>query len=267
MAGLFYWTYLVPRKLTVGSCFSGIGGLELGLEWTDGFETKWQIENSPYASRVLSKHWPNVKRYGDIKEVAELEPVDIVCGGFPCQDVSVANTKGTGVSGERSGLWREMLRTICLVRPRFSIVENVPNLLNRGMDTVLGDLAGTGHDTEWDCLSSHGIGADHWRVRVFIIAYASSKRWDAPTVFSRAVEPCTNPTPRTRERAWIVPGRTPGRTWAFPNTGTFRIPDGVSRGIYRDSEWEFRLNGVGNAVDPRRTQRVGDMILEASNDF
>lgn len=187
-----------------------------------------------------------------------LEQVDVICGGFPCQDVSVANTNGTGLSGERSGLWRELLRTICMVRPRFSIVENVPNLLNRGMDRVLGDMAGEGLDTEWGCLSSHGIGADHWRVRLFIIAYPASKRWDALTIYSRTIGPCQNPTPQTKDRAWIVPGRT----WAFPNTGTFRIPDGISNRIYRNSEWEQRLKCVGNAVDPRVAQKIGEMILE-----
>ena len=236
----------------------------MGLEWTGGFETKWQIEMDDYASKVLEKHWPNVKRYRDIRSVdgSQLERVDVIVGGFPCTDISVANTNGAGLSGSRSGLWRELLRTICMVRPRFSIVENVPMLLNRGMDRVLGDLAGVGIDSEWGCLSSHGIGADHWRVRMFIIAYPSSKRWDAPTIFSRAIDSCKNPTPRTRDRSWIVPGRTSGRTWAFPNTGTFRIPDGVSCGIYRGSEWEERLKCCGNAVDPRVAQKIGEMILK-----
>ena len=250
--------------LTVGSCFSGIGGLELGLEWTGGFETKWQIEIDPYATKVLEKHWPKVKRYGDITTVENLERCDIICGGFPCQDISIANVNGTGLQGSRSGLWRELLRTICMVRPRFSIVENVPMLLNRGMGTVLGDLAETGHDAEWDCLSSHRSGgADHMRLRVFIVAYPTSERRNASTVFSRTVEPCKNPTPRTRDRAWIVPGRTSGRTWAFPNTGTFRIPDGISAGVYRNREWEQRLKCVGNAVDPRVAQKIGEMILRS----
>lgn len=251
------------KKLTIGSCFSGIGGIELGLEWTGGFETKWQIEIDNYANQILEKHWPKAKRFFDIRNVERLKNVDLICGGFPCQDISVANVNGAGLQGSRSGLWRELFRAICMVRPRFAIVENVPNLLNRGMGTVLGDLAGEGFDSEWDCLSSHGIGADHRRLRVFVIAYPASKRWDAPTVFSRSVESCKNPTPRTRSRTWIVPSRTPSRTWAFPNTGTFRIPDGISRGIYRNSEWEERLKCIGNAVDPRVAKKIGEMILNS----
>jgi DNA (cytosine-5)-methyltransferase 1 len=96
------------KKLSVGSCFSGIGGLELGLERTGGFETRWQIEIDPYASAVLAKHWPSVKRYSDITAVdgGILEPVDLICGGFPCQDVSVAG-KRSGLEGKRTTLWSE----------------------------------------------------------------------------------------------------------------------------------------------------------------
>jgi DNA (cytosine-5)-methyltransferase 1 len=165
----------VPRKLTVGSCFSGIGGLELGLEWTGGFETKWQIEWDEAASKVLEKHWPDVERKKDIRNVdfKQLQKVDVICGGFPCQDVSRAG-KRAGITGDRSGLYVELLRAIRMVRPRFAIVENVAALINDGLDTVLGDLATQGNDTEWDCLSACELGAPHTRERVFILAYPNS---------------------------------------------------------------------------------------------
>lgn len=167
----------VPPKLTVGSCFSGIGGLELGLEWTGGFETRWQIENDEYASRVLARHWPEVKRYGDITTVGggQLEPVDVICGGFPCQDVSFAGQRA-GLKGKRTTLWREMFRLVCEIRPRWVVAENVPGLLSsddgRFFGQIIGDLAHAGYHAEWGVLSSAGVGAPHLRRRVFILAHA-----------------------------------------------------------------------------------------------
>lgn len=165
-------------KLTVGSCFSGIGGLELGLEWTGGFETRWQIENDPYASAVLAKHWPHVARHGDIRNVGRscLEPVDVICGGFPCQDVSLAGARA-GLEGQRSTLWGEMFRLVCEVKPRWVVAENVPGLLSsddgRFFGNILRDLAGAGYDAEWGVLSAAGVGAPHLRRRIFILAHAN----------------------------------------------------------------------------------------------
>lgn len=104
--------------LTIGSLFSGIGGLELGLEWAGLGPVKWQVEQSGFCRRVLAKHWPNVRRFRDVREVgsAELTPVDLICGGFPCQDLSSAG-KGAGLAGRLSGLWWEFLR-VALQTPR-----------------------------------------------------------------------------------------------------------------------------------------------------
>jgi DNA (cytosine-5)-methyltransferase 1 len=120
--------------LTVGSLFSGIGGIELGLEATGGFRTIWQVEIDPYCRRILEKHWPEVPKYGDITKLSsdDLERPDLLAGGFPCQDLSTAGLRA-GLSGSRSGLWREFLRLIRDLRPRYVLVENVAALcyLNR----------------------------------------------------------------------------------------------------------------------------------------
>src|SRR5262249_16380197 len=122
--------------------------------------------------KVLAKHWPDVARYGDIRTITDLPYVDVLCGGFPCQDISNAG-KREGIDGERSGLWSEMARIIGLVRPRYVVVENVSALLGRGMGRVLGDLAACGYDAEWDCIPASAVGAPHRRDRVWIVAYAS----------------------------------------------------------------------------------------------
>src|SRR5262245_38887752 len=125
--------------MTVGGLFSGIGGFELGFQRA-GFEIRWMVEIDPFCRAVLKKHWPDVTCYEDVRTVGnELERVDVLCGGFPCQDISLAGA-GAGLDGERSGLWREFARLIRLLRPKYIVVENVSALLIRGMGRVLGDL-------------------------------------------------------------------------------------------------------------------------------
>ena len=158
--------------MTFGSLFSGIGGIDLGLERA-GMTCKWQVEIDPWCRKVLAKHWPNVRRYEDVSAVGgdTLEPVDVIAGGFPCQDVSVAGQRAGIQDGNRSGLWSEFHRIIRELRPRYVFVENVPGLLTNGMGRVLGDLADIGYDAEWEVLSAADVGAPHLRKRVFIVAH------------------------------------------------------------------------------------------------
>lgn len=164
--------------LTVGSLFSGIGGLELGLERA-GMVTRWQVESDPYARSILHKHWPRVARFSDVRNVGrrgpvcQLERVDLIAGGFPCQDLSIAG-RGGGLAGSRSGLWREFARIIAELRPRFALIENVPALLRRGLAEVLQDLSARGYDAIWDCLPAEAFGASHTRDRVFLVAWETS---------------------------------------------------------------------------------------------
>jgi DNA (cytosine-5)-methyltransferase 1 len=160
--------------MNVGSLFSGIGGIELGFE-REGFKTRWFVENNPYCQAVLKKNFPNTIVYGDIRAVdfREVETVDILTGGFPCQDVSYAG-KRKGMAGERTGLWKEYARAISEIRPRYAVMENVPGLITLGLDEVLADLAEIGYDAEWTTLCASDFGALHRRERIFIIAYSAS---------------------------------------------------------------------------------------------
>ena len=160
--------------------FSGIGGFSLGLERA-GMHTVAFCEVEPSCRRVLERHWPGVPIYGDITELsaqhltADGIGVDLICGGFPCQDISLAG-KGAGIEGERSGLWREYARLIGELRPAYVVVENVAALLGRGLDAVLGDLAALGYDAEWHCIPACAIGAPHRRDRLWIVAHAKGER-------------------------------------------------------------------------------------------
>ena len=161
------------NELRYGSLFSGIGGIDLGMDMA-GFECAWQVEIDEYCRQIIDKHWPGVPKYKDIYEVkgAEIEPVDILCGGFPCQPVSVAGKRG-GVDDER-WLWDEFYRLICELRPRWVVAENVTGLLSansgRAFAGVLRDLAEGGYNVVWDVFPAGGqggVGAPHKRERRF----------------------------------------------------------------------------------------------------
>ena len=162
--------------LKVLDLFSGIGGFSYGLEKTGGFETIAFCEIDKHARKVLTKHWPNVKQYEDITELTyeklqkdNLIP-EVISGGFPCQDISVAG-KQAGIIGKRSGLWSEFARLIKDVRPKWAIIENVSALKSKGLTLVLQDLAEVGYNAEWHCIPCSALGGLHRRDRIWIIAY------------------------------------------------------------------------------------------------
>lgn len=159
-----------------GSLFSGIGGFDLGFSRA-GIETLWEVEIDPYCRKVLERHFPNAERFADIRECGKhnLRPVDVISGGFPCQDISQAG-KRAGIDGDRSGLWREYARIIGELRPRYVCIENVAALLGRGLVRVLCDLAALGYDAEWEVISAADVGAPHLRERVWIVAYPNAGR-------------------------------------------------------------------------------------------
>jgi len=182
----------------IGSLFSGIGGLELGLEMAGLGPVAWQCEQDPWCRKVLAKHWPDATRYEDVRTLSNPPRVDVMCGGFPCQDLSHAG-KRAGLEGERSGLWWEYARLIHETQPRYVVIENVPGLLSDSSPVVvppgldwLGDpptgslfgafgavlwaLDALGFDAVWDCVPASAVGAPHRRDRVFIVAYSNGRR-------------------------------------------------------------------------------------------
>jgi len=156
--------------------FAGIGGFSYAAEQLlGGFKTTQFVEIEPYCQKVLKKHWPNVPIHDDIKTfTAKPFQWDVICAGFPCQDVSVAGQQ-RGITREtRSGLFYELIRIIRMVRPKYVLLENVAALLNNGMGIVLGELSEIGYDAEWKVISARERGACHLRQRVWIIAYNST---------------------------------------------------------------------------------------------
>ena len=253
--------------IRVGSLFSGIGGLELGLEWTGGFETVWQVEIDDYATRVLEKHWPNIRRWRDVRTFPP-EPIDewrcdLICGGFPCQDVSVAGAR-KGIDGGRSGLWFEYARIIRALRPKFIIVENVSGLLDRGMGRVLGELAESRYDAEWISISASEFGADHERDRVYLLAYPSEKQrcyvLHSPPIAREFHREYFHHWGKERDWGQRLPcGRRLDVIRRAIEAGVFRMDDGISDRV------ESRLGCLGNAVVPQVAKWIGQQILKVES--
>ena len=165
-------------KLRLLSLFAGIGGFDLGAEMTGRFETVAFCEINPFARAVLAKHWPNVPCFPDVTKLTKDQingPIDAICAGFPCQDLSFAG-KGAGIEGARSGLWSEVVRLVGEIRPAIVMLENVPAILVRGLGRVLSDLAQIGYNAFWDCIRASDLGAWHRRDRWFLVAYPSGER-------------------------------------------------------------------------------------------
>lgn len=244
---------------TFGSLFAGIGGMDLGLERA-GMVCRWQVEIDDHARKVLAKHWPDVARFRDVREVGShnLEPVDVVAGGFPCQDVSNMGLR-EGISGARSGLWSEFFRIVCELRPRYVVVENVTGLLVRGIDRVLGDLASVGFDAEWEVLPACAFGAPHARERVFVVAYAAGRgRAGASDSHCRGgLEDDGRAGPL---EAFMAGGRTfnPRRSGWDSEPAVARVAYGVPTRLVG---WKNRR--FGNAIVPTVAHWIGERIVQA----
>jgi DNA (cytosine-5)-methyltransferase 1 len=265
--------------LTFGSLFAGIGGIDLGLERA-GMQCAWQVEIDDYATRVLTKHWPDVPKFRDVRECGadNLSRVDLIAGGFPCQDISDAGQR-RGLAGSRSGLWSEFARIIRELRPRYVLVENVAALLHRGVESVLGELAALGYDAEWQCIPAAAIGAPHLRNRLFIVAYTSSTR-----IRSISIQPgrqdqadsdingCGSPLVysdrNTARRESQSTDEAAGRRLPYLSErfsggrGSWRIEPDVDRVAHGIPARVDRLRGLGNAVVPDVAEFVGRLIVE-----
>jgi len=295
-------------KLRILDLFSGIGGFSLGLERTGGFETVAFCEIEPFPRKVLAKHWPGVPCYEDVRTLtgerlaADGIAVDVITGGFPCQDISIAGKKAGIGEGTRSGLWSEIVRLIGDLQPRYVIVENVANLLSgpsekRGgwFGRILGDLAECGYNAEWENIPAAALGAPHRRERVWLVAYPNKKF--KPRVGCIQVARCGGgnagpsneaiPEERGNLRK-VAPtlanansagpqGRTQAGNSSSIGTGGIQIFErcaNLPRGVWRTEprvgrvangipDRAHRLKGLGNAVVPQIPELIGRAILSS----
>ena len=268
------------NKLRVLSLFAGIGGFDLGLERTGGFKTVAFCEIEEFPRRVLAKHWPEVPCYHDVRELtgarlaADGITVDVITGGFPCQDISVAGKQAGIGEGTRSGLWSEIVRLVGELRPQFVIVENVANLLagpsgkpGGWFGRILGDLAECGYDAEWENIPASALGAPHRRERIWLVAYTTEIRRN----ISSATNECKHAEPS--EKRWMQQFGGMGYgaalfskpsasyikrfgNWFDAKPASFRMADGVPDGL-------DRLASLGNAVVPQIPELIGHAILDA----
>lgn len=262
----------MKTTLTYGSLFTGVGGIDIGFDRA-GMECLWMCEKDKFCQKVLRQHWPKIKLYEDILDVDEsVDRPDVLCGGFPCTDISVVNTKGKGLDGENSGLWFEYLRVIRLLRPRYILVENSPNIFTRGFNRLLGGLASLRYNAEWQILSAAQFRGCHLRRRIFVVAYPHDmleqnrqetercrverfdhgipgEEEDTGSCISGSEEVATVfPTVFTRELA---------SRWE-PKPRAFRVDDGSTSRTHR-------VKAIGNAVVPAISEYIGKLILDHAN--
>jgi DNA (cytosine-5)-methyltransferase 1 len=281
------------QAVTIGSLFSGIGGLEFGLERAGLGPVLWQVEIDPYCRAVLARHWPTVQRFSDVRAF-EGTPVDVICGGFPCQDVSGAG-KGAGIDGARSGLWREFSRIVGKLSPRWVVVENVASGKTRWLCQVRTDLHALGYSTTAYALSAADVGAPHLRRRIFVLGHSSSigleddqqTGSEARTAGGSAVANRDGDGQQQQQQAARLHADGPQRddpsrchrfpprrgdaagwaAYAGPQPGIRRSVDGISAGVdgatVNTAGDADRLRALGNAVVPQCAEVIGRIIAES----
>lgn len=235
----------MKRELTHGSLFSGVEGFGLGAALA-GIKTEWSCEFEKYQTKVIKKNFGNEHTvYGDIRTLENPPFVNIISGGFPCQDISAAG-KGAGIKGSRSGLWGHMHRIIGEVRPDYVIIENSPLLRKRGFEYVLHGLSEIGYDAQWQCLQGSFLGLQQRRERIYIIAYPVCKFGEGESPKSVFRQPYLS---------WELPRVYPG--WrdrrSLPEPRTFRSTDEFPNLVDRNK-------CVGNAVQPLMAQYLFECI-------
>jgi DNA (cytosine-5)-methyltransferase 1 len=222
---------------TYGSLFSGIGGIDLGLDRA-GMTPLWQSEINPFASRVLEKNWPGVPNLGDIKSIdwKSVEEPDLICGGYPCPAFSFA---AAGLNNAPD-LWPYMRDAIAAIQPQYVLIENVAAHLKRGFPDVLRDLDGLGYDTEWSIISACALGASHMRRRLFAIAY--------PHGHGKPIGPFDE------EARFLSEVAGDSGHWGQASADDVRADDGVPDRL-------DRVKALGNAVVPHVAEFIGRRIM------
>ena len=253
--------------LTFGSLFSGIGGIDLGLERA-GMQCRWQSEIEPYACKVLKKHWPDTPNLGDVTQIdwSTVERTDVVAGGYPCQPFSYAGAR----KGEHDPrhLWPYFAAAIRVVRPRYALLENVSGHLSLGFGQVLADLAALGYDAEWDCIPAAAVGAPHLRDRVFVIAtrqHGMDTDGNSKSVGTINAETQSWPSPMAYTNCKGLQRRRDEGTTSNRNSENRRFwqsEPNVDRVAYGISRRMDRLRALGNAVVPQVAEHVGRIIME-----
>ena len=238
--------------------FSGIGGFSYAAEKiVGGFKTVQFVEWEPYCQKILNHHWPSVPIHGDISTFYPKPfSADVICGGFPCQDISIAGRQAGIKQGTRSGLFYELIRVIRLVQPKYIILENVSAIIANGLDVVLGELAEAGYDSEWSCIRASDLGACHRRDRWWLVAYPNSTR---PQRFGRKSElrkACEEKPPRWNSCHSML---SPEWRSYISKPLLFRGDDGLSNRV-------DRIRALGNSVVPQVAAIPLQRVIQIHNE-
>lgn len=279
---------------TIGSLFSGYGGLDLAVEQALGHaSTAWVSDIEPGPQKVLARRWHDAPNLGDITEIdwTQVEPVDVIAGGSPCQDLSMAGRRAGMKPGTRSGLWESMFAAICTIRPHLVVWENVRGAFSapafslmesregrvgggadgpvlRALGRVLGDLASIGYDAQWHGLRASDVGAPHQRYRVFIAAHPEGDTW---WLQHRDGGPAADPDGERGGEGLGWPAPDGGAPGVPVESGLRAAPDAVRTTVREHSgepsseeAWSTRGNGLGDPRGERTTGERGEALADAA---
>ena len=245
--------------------FAGIGGFSYAAtKLVGGYRTTQFIEIDPFCQKILKKHFPFTPIHDDIRTFTAIPgQYDVICGGFPCQSISVAGNRAGITEESRSGIFYELMRVIRMVRPRFVVLENVAAILNNGLDIVLGELSQAGYDAEWSVISASSLGACHRRSRWWCVAYTND--YGSPTSSISGLDDQTNND--SSERANQVSESSRGIESS--NSGIIqsstKSTDSNSKRLQRENfnkmEREIWSEGNTRRLDPNWRQYVSKPIL------
>ena len=250
--------------------FAGIGGFSYAAtKLVGGYRTTQFIEIDPFCQKILKKHFPFTPIHDDIRTFTAIPgQYDVICGGFPCQSISVAGNRAGITEESRSGIFYELMRVIRMVRPRFVVLENVAAILNNGLDIVLGELSQAGYDAEWSVISASSLGACHRRSRWWCVAYTND--YGSPASSISGLDDQTNNDSSERSNQVSQSSRSIKSTDSGVIQSSTKPTDSNSKRLQRENfsemEREIWAKGTSRRLNPDWRSYVSKPILRRGDD-
>ena len=250
--------------------FAGIGGFSYAAtKLVGGYRTTQFIEIDPFCQKILKKHFPFTPIHDDIRTFTAIPgQYDVICGGFPCQSISVAGNRAGITEESRSGIFYELMRVIRMVRPRFVVLENVAAILNNGLDIVLGELSQAGYDAEWSVISASSLGACHRRSRWWCVAYTNDYGSSTSSISGLDDQTNNNSSQRTNQISESSRGLKSSDSEVIQSSAKFTYSNRkrLQRENFSEMEREIWAEGSTRRLNPDWRSYASKPILRRGDD-